>query len=82
MIDNINKLSKTLDSTKSQPTAASIVNLTDEGKIKKERTRLSSSTSPFLIRNAKKERARERERIQSGLVIKREFFIIYVFLFL
>jgi hypothetical protein len=33
MIDNINKLSKNFDANKQQPTAASIVNLTDDGKI-------------------------------------------------
>ena len=33
MIDNINKLSSNLDGTKQQLTAASLVNLTDDGKI-------------------------------------------------
>jgi hypothetical protein len=33
MIDNINKLSTHLDTNKSQQTAASIVNLTDDGEI-------------------------------------------------
>jgi hypothetical protein len=33
MIDNINKLSANLDTNKQQQTAASIVNLTDDGEI-------------------------------------------------